>query len=227
MSTIAMARWPRGSLAITEGDLLWLARSIAGETDDAERSRAAVAWSELQRAVVWLDTGIRSTSGMRCAQAEQGAIVGPVTLTTTVRCFSQPVNPYWLRRGDDGQVRRRAFLSTASYQELESRHPPRATWWRGSPGLRDFVYRWAAGKVPNPVPGLADFSAPGLSDVPRGAVVIGGNAFFPEGASARWPDHYVSIEPVSGWGTLAKLLAATGGALVVAGVVVTVMERRA
>jgi len=107
--------------------------------------------------------------------------------TGMLRCFSSPVNPYHTDRVPDRRARRRFFIS-ASWEQLEGR----------SPGVKDFVYRFLRGEVPNPVPGAADFDAP--NEVPPGAVVlyrVGGNSFMGEPGFPR-DSNYVTIETARG-----------------------------
>lgn len=190
--------WPRGKVPITDMDEEWLARSVYGETNSDPRAQAAVAWSMAQRLVYFIDAGHTT---MPC----RGPVPPGMTLTNLIRCFSQPTSPYWVDHGTPGQEARRRFIQTAPLSELEARRP----------GLLAFARDWRAGKIANPVPRLADFSAPGLADVPADAVVIGGNAFFAEGNSRSWPDGYVKIVPASGLATAAKVgIAGIGGLLI-------------
>lgn len=175
--------WPRGSLALTDEDLLWAGRAAAREASSG-LGWTAVLWSWAQRAA-WLgDRG----NGVPC----RGQPTLAFTFTNVVRCHSQPVNPYWVNRGTAAQIRIRSYLQSAaaSWASLESGAGP----MEAKPGLKDHVYQWASGVLPNPVPRFADFSAPGMSDVPSGAPVIGGNAFFTEPETRSWPDGYVRIE---------------------------------
>lgn len=163
----------------------------------------------------------------------------PLTFKWVVRCHSQPVNDYWRLRGTPAQVRVRSFLQSpqATWEALETGRLPDGsrTPMQPKPGLKAHVYAWARGELANPVPRLADFSAPGVSDVPPGAPVIGGNAFFVEGESARWPEEYVTIQPARGLQTLSPTTIAVGvgalAALIAAGYfawrVMNPMRRRA
>ena len=180
--------WPRGSIVLTPEDLLWAGRAAAREAS-AGLGWTAVLWSWAQRAA-WLGDRGR---GVAC-RGQSGML--PLTYTNVVRCHSQPVNPYWINRGTAAQIRVRSYLQSpaATWEGLERGSGP----MQPKPGLKAHVYRWAAGELPNPVDRLADFSAPGMSDVPRGAPVIGGNAFFPETETRSWPANYVHIEGTPG-----------------------------
>lgn len=198
MTTYSHITWPRSKVAITDDDADWLARAVFGETGSDPRAQAAVAWSMAQRLVYFIDQGHTT---MPC----RGDVPPGMTFKNLIRCFSQPTSAYWLEHGTEAQKARRRMIQTSPLSELERRRP----------GLLAFVDDFVRGKVPNPVPRLADFSAPDLGDVPRGSVVIGGNAFFAEGASAHWPDDYVRIVPASGLPGAAKLAGGVAiGALV-------------
>lgn len=210
MTTYGHIVWPRGKVALTDEDVLWLARSVGGETDDSESGRAAAAWAMAQRMVWSRDQGHTTTSGMRCAQAPTGRgipelepVRRELDFTAMVRCFSSPVNPYHTDRVPERAARRRFWIA-ATPEQIESR----------SPGAMDFAMRFVRGQVANPIPGAADFDAP--DEVPAGAVVlyrIGGNAFMDEPGFPRTPG-YVKIVPASGLPTVAKVgLAGAGAAL--------------
>lgn len=186
--------WPRGRVAITDADLLWLARSLGGETSATESGRAAAAWAMASRMVWMRDAGRANTDGLPCARAPSGRgipelepVRRALDFTAMIRCFSSPVNPYQTDRVPERQARRRFFIS-ASYAQLEQR----------SPGVKEFVERFARGAVSNPVPGAADFDA--HAEVPRGATVlyrVGGNSFMGEPGFPH-DANYVRIEKASG-----------------------------
>lgn len=193
MSVIGKITWNNGrkSVPITDEDLRWAGRAAARETDNSAAGRAAVLWSWAQRLVWYVDRGLTSTP---CREQPNR----PITLAWVIRCHSQPVNPYWRDRGDAGQVRARQYLqsSAATWEALE-----RGAVLQPKPNLKRDVYAWGRGEIPNPIPRLADFSAPGQPDVPAGAPVIHGNAFFAEpgrNGTVGWPDGYVTIQPARG-----------------------------
>lgn len=211
MTTYGYVVWPRGKVAITDEDVLWLARSLGGETDRSEEGRAAAAWAMTQRMVWSRDQGHTTTAGMRCSQAPTGRgipelepVHRELDLTGMVRCFSSVVNSYQTDRVPERQARRRFWIS-ATPEQIEQR----------SPGAMNFSLRFARGQVPNPVPGAADFDAP--DEVPAGAVVlyrIGGNAFMGEPGFPR-ERGYVKIVAASGLPGAAKLAGGVAiGALV-------------
>lgn len=187
MSTVGYIVWPGGRLPITDVDLLWAARAAARETDNTLAGRSAVWWAWAQ-ALVWrkqLGNGV----------PVRGQERKPYQLQWLIRGHSQPVNPYWRDRGDAGQVRARQYLQSAraTWESLE-----RGEVLQPKPNLKRDAYAWGRGQVPNPVPRLADFSAPGRPDVPVGAPIIHGNAFMAEPGprgTANWPDNYVQIVP--------------------------------
>lgn len=205
MTTVAQALYPGGKLDLDESDKLWLARSLGGETDHTEAGRAAAAWVMLSRTVWMLLHGHATTAGLKCSQAPSGRgapelepVLGPMTFTAGIRCFSAPVNPFQTQ-ADPARAARRSFWISATPAEVEAR----------SPGTIDFVDRFFAGKVANPYPGAADFDAP--REVPRGAHVIatvGGNALMYESGTEHWTADTIRIVPVTCGGTL---LAAAGG----------------
>lgn len=193
MGTVGYIKWPNGEYAITDEDLLWAGRAAARETNNSVQGRAAVLWSWAQRLVWYKGLGRTVTP---CREQPNR----PLTLTWVIRCHSQPVNAYWRDRGDAGQIRARQYLQSdrATWESLE-----RGEVLQAKPNLKRDVYAWARGELPNPVPNLADFSAPGQPDVPAGSPTVGGNAFFAEpGAAPRgtasWPPGYVRIEPARG-----------------------------
>lgn len=223
MSVVGIVKWPRGQQEITDSDLLWLARSLAGETSPTETGRAAAAWAMLQRMVWQRDQGHTNTTGMPCSRAPTGRGVWelepvrrPLDFTGALRCFSSPINPYQTDRVAARKARRRFFIS-ASYDQLEQR----------SPGVKDFAYRFGRGEVLNPVPGAADFDA--HDEVPAGATVlwrIGGNSFMGEPGFPRTPG-YVTIEPATGLATISTPMLVAGAGLTVAAVAVAYFAWRA
>ena len=193
MSVVGKIIWAGGRkfAPITDEDLLWAGRAAARETDNSVAGRAAVLWSWAQRMVWYLDRGLTTTP---CREQPNR----PITLAWVIRCHSQPVNPYWRDRGTASQVRARQYLQSAAatWEALE-----RGAVLQPKPNLKRDVYAWGRGEIPNPIPRLADFSAPGQPDVPAGAPVIHGNAFMAEtgrGGTDQWPDGYVTIQPARG-----------------------------
>lgn len=194
MGIVGIVKWPRGQQEITDSDLLWLARSLGGETSPTETGRAAAAWAMLQRMVWMRDQGHTTTDGMPCSRAPTGRgipelepVRRSLDFTGMLRCFSSPVNPFHTDRVAARRARRRFFIS-ASYDQLEQR----------SRGVKEFVYRFGRGEVPNPVPGAADFDAPG--EEPVGARIlfrVGGNLFMGEPGFPTTLG-YVTIEPARG-----------------------------
>lgn len=200
MAVVGYITWPGGRIAITDTDLLWAGRAAARETDNTLDGRAAVWWSWAQN-LVW-----RKELGL--GVPVRGLPRQPYELQWVIRGHSQPVAPYWRDRGDAGQVAARRYLqsSRATWESLE-----RGEVLQPKPNLKRDAYAFGRGEIPNPVPRLADFSAPGLSDVPPGAPVIHGNAFFAEvgpRGTVHWPDGYVQIVPASGISSLNPLVIA-------------------
>lgn len=216
MSTVGIGRTQRGTkLDLTDDDLLWAGRAAAREASSG-LGWTAVLWSWLQLGLLHKERG---RTQMPCRE-QPGR---PLTFTWVVRCHSQPVNHFWRLRGSAEQVRVRSYLQSdaATWEALETgrmANGQRAP-MQPKPGLKAHVYAWARGELPNPVPRLADFSAPGVSDVPPGALVVGGNAFFTEGESSRWPASYVTIEPATGLSTISTPLLVAGAGLTIAALV--------
>lgn len=188
---------PRDRWSLTDSQLLWAGRAAVGETG-SPRGQIAVLWAWAQLLVQRAEAG---HDRLPC----RGQPGRPQTFEWVIRCHSQPVNEYWRFRGENQA--RRQMLAAASWEKLE----------RLSPGIRERVYGWARGRYPNPVPRLADFSAPGQSDVPPGALVVGGNAFFPEGASSRWPANYVRVVAAAPIDTFLVVPLVVGGGALLAG----------
>jgi hypothetical protein len=78
------------------------------------------------------------------------------TYTDAARLYSQPVNPRWLAGGDKCAGR------TSGYCDLEHtsrRARIQGTPWAALPAHKTAaVLAWAAGRLPNPVPGAVDFA---------------------------------------------------------------------
>lgn len=188
-----IGRWPFKDGG-ADDDLLWAGRAALGESGSAT-GQIAVLWAWAQLLAQRVD------AGHDCLPCRNQPC-RPISYRWIVGCHSQPVNEAWRHTGTAAQQSRRQWLASASWEVLESR----------SPGIKQRVYDFASGKTTNPIPGLADFSAPGQPDVPSGAVTIGGNAFFPEGRSRAIE---VRIVPASALPTFAKVgLAGAGAALV-------------
>lgn len=205
MATVGVGFWTGTGglteLPLTDDDLLWAGRAAVGETG-SHAGQIAVLWAWLQLAAE------RWEAGHRCVPC-RGQPCRPFTYRWIVGCHSQPINEYWRFRGDNQP--RRQMLAAASWEKLEQL----------SPGIKGRVYAWARNEHPNPIPGLADFSAPGQPDVPPGATVIGGNAFFVEGRSRS---RVVQIRPHTDAPSSAKWVIGVSIAVFLTAVVVATMR---
>lgn len=80
---------------------------------------------------------------------------------TFLEAFSQPINPIWARDGSacaPGAPSRNAPYCTPAHFARRERIE-RLTWDTVSPAARAYAALWAAGELPNPVPGVIDFAA--------------------------------------------------------------------
>lgn len=122
-------------IRLSSEDLLWAARMLEGEGGD----HAATLYTMLQR---WLFVVPREAYP---------------TFASLLRAYSQPISPAWLAEGEkcrgrtDGPchptlTRRRAELQRKPWSEID-------------PEVQRVVLDFAAGKLPNPVPGAVDFAS--------------------------------------------------------------------
>jgi hypothetical protein len=163
------------SYRITNGDMLWLARMVYGETGGDDTARAAVLWSVLTR-------------HMSKPTLYQGG-----SLANTIRMFSQVLSPLWSSPFgcDNGRGCCGSFWGACSPSRLMRRANIRWSSWYTLPAeVRDAVVRFASGELPNPVPGANNF-AMSVSSNARAAsvqagfqpVTIRGNTFVRDAGS--------------------------------------------
>ena len=160
---------PLGEYQLTRSDLLWLGRGVAGEvSDDPEdwtnpetmRGGAAVLWALAQNLLM-----VRRRSGLLPP-------FNPGDMTRIARMYCQPINPKYESLRSRGCVQ---FPQRCTPRRLGRRRRFRTMQWSQLPaGIRQLVTRWAAGQVPNPVPGLVDWAEPRWSGA---QVEIAGNWF--------------------------------------------------
>jgi hypothetical protein len=160
---------PLGQYQLTRADVLWLGRAVAGEvSDDPEdwanpetmRGGAAVLWALAQNLLT-----VRRRSGLLPP-------FNPGDMTRIARLYCQPINPKYESLTSSGCVQ---FPHRCTPRRLARRRRFRTMQWSQLPaGIRQLVTRWAAGQVPNPVPGLVDWAEPRWSGA---QVEIAGNWF--------------------------------------------------
>ena len=153
---------PGRSIALTDLDMLWLARALVGETGGHdERAMSAVVWALAQNCML---------------------VARPTpftTLTACVRAYSQPVNADWANPSSAKCLRSPDVCSAA---RIARRREIQAMSWLQIPAeAKVVVGRFLRGTLDNPVPGAVDFAA---YRFPGGTVNVGGN-WFGVGASRR------------------------------------------
>jgi hypothetical protein len=153
---------------ITQDDMMWMARSIWGEV-----SRDPASWStaNVQRgaaAVLWAYANHYLTVGRKRA-------IYP-TLGRFIQGYSQPVNPTWANPSSDKCRRSPAMCSSA---RIQFRQGLRAMPWSSfPPALTNFVEKFVAGRVGNPIGSRTDFRAAGTGLERRpDAIRVAGNVF--------------------------------------------------
>ena len=130
----------------TRDDVLWAARMLQGEGPPEDS--AAILWTMAQ---------------LFAPEGQAGKYSGPHrfdTFTKLIQAYSQPINPIWRRDGSrcrpggryygtdhcsEARLRRRDYYATLAYDDVD-------------PDKRAVLEAWLEGKVPNPVPGAADFA---------------------------------------------------------------------
>jgi hypothetical protein len=135
-------RGPTGATyTLTDDDLLWLARAVNGETGTKARGGAAVVWALAQNFLLVGRRPPRMTPFSRL-----------------IRNYCQPVNAAWAdpngakcRRSPSActpdKIRRRALITNMAWDAIPA-------------SIRTLVTNFAAGTVPNPIPGLTDWATP-------------------------------------------------------------------
>lgn len=176
----------RGSLPLTEEDLIWLARAVHGEGGDP----ATVIWALASRWVF--------------LRLYQGLDAYP-TFTSFIRAYSQPVNPRWLRGGAFCQPGGRGH-GTAACSTTRTRRRARI---QAMP-LDQIPYDDAApvveffrGRLENVYPGVTDFRAFRNADDARRyassrprlvyAGFADGNGLFRNPATVGWGDLTIQV----------------------------------
>jgi hypothetical protein len=183
---------------LTDDDVLWAARSCAGETLSASHSKATatdaadVLWTLTQRYIRWL------------------VLDKNISFIDSTRGFSQPVNPIWLdpngkkcRASPDrckpDTIKRRRFLHSASWGDLLKDDERRGT------NVVYYTRLWAAGRLNNTVPNVTNFATPKVSrghmqKSPKSEVRFkrGGHWYISDPPATRWPLDYVLMESPDG-----------------------------
>lgn len=188
------------SYQITDEDVLWMARAVAGEGGDA-RDHLAIPWTYAQRFALLYP---RFTS-----------------LATLIRNHSQPVNPRWARGGEFcGPGGRYVGDERCSEARLAARDRAAARTLADIPtAIRYIVTQWAKGWTSNPVPRAVDFADPTQTAAfvrgNPGAEYVAryGNHYLSTAASRAWPWRYVTMG-ISPWLFLGVGL--VGGGLAIA-----------
>lgn len=149
-------RGPTGATyTLTDDDLLWLARAIKGEAGTHPEGGVAVAWALAQN---FLMVGRRPPR--------------TATFTALIRAYCQPLSPQWADPNSE-KCRSRPGMCTPDMIARRREHINMP--WESIPrSVRDLVTRFAAGQVPNPIPGKMDWRN---SQWRADAINIGGNWF--------------------------------------------------
>jgi hypothetical protein len=204
MSIIGYIQSPHFKTPITDDDLLWAGRMIRGSA--GSRSSGPVVAARLWVAAT-RDALLR----------ERGRTTYP-RFQDSFRSYSTAIHAGWQRNGaycapTSTHPRRNELCTEAKFQRRE--RITRLTWADMGRELQDFVYSWARGQVPNPVPGAAHTGEWGDSDQPAGAWTIegSGNWYSYDRESNVLP---VSIVAAGGSGGSSM---GTGTKLIVAGTV--------
>jgi hypothetical protein len=149
-------RGPTGATyTLTDDDLLWLARAIKGETGTHAEGGVAVAWALAQN---FLCVG---------ANPPRTATFGAL-----IRAYCQPLSPQW---ADPNSAKCRAHPDRCTPPMIRRRLEHINMPWASIPqSVRDIVAHFAAGSIPNPIPGRMDWRN---SKWRADAIDIGGNWF--------------------------------------------------
>lgn len=148
--------------ALSDDDMLWLARAVWGEAGGDTEGGKAVAWAMVQYHALVLGPG-----GRRPAFP---------TFTALLRAYCQPINPRWASH-DAAGCRQNPERCTERHL-ARRRQVTNATWAEIPAGVQHIVEALADGALENPVPGMTDWAAyewSRRSKVPL--VTIGGNRF--------------------------------------------------
>jgi hypothetical protein len=151
---------------LTDDDLLWLARAIKGEAEESVRGGSAVAWAMAQN---YMTTG--PGGGPRFAALP--------TFAALLRAYCQPINPAWMDP-NGAKCRQRPQACTARHLSRRRRISS-MPWDAFSQSIKNIVQQFAAGTLPNEIPGLTDWATPRWG---ADNVEIDGNFF---GAKQRRP----------------------------------------
>ena len=152
----AAIRAPGFRYRLTPYDVLWTARAVAYESS-GPLDQAATLWTLTQAFVA-------GTAAVPDPRARFG------TFGDFVRAYAQPVNPLWdslddakCRRYPDActprQMARRAEARSTPFDELDA-----AGEFRSESNIESVVAAWAAGVLPNPVPGAVEYADPSVSE---------------------------------------------------------------
>lgn len=180
---------------ITPDQAIWLAKMVDGETwgRPTEQDASAMLWALVQRGGV-------------------GVLVD-WDLRRLTQAYSQPINPIWTRTGRkcaeyyrnnySGEVKRSCSLKKVTRREHNISKP----WEETAELARYMVLEFAAGRVPNSVPGSVGWFAPrtwssreskGLNQKMAFHSNIDGNVYFYRTRSPDtrlWDDLHVTVVP--------------------------------
>jgi hypothetical protein len=175
------------SFQLTPDDVLWSARAAAREDKD---NPAPVLWTFTQRGVLF-------------------KLLHSVPYLTTLQGFSQPINPAWRRDGkfckpggpyygkpecSEDKLAARDWFANATWDQLQARYPK----------VVATTLQWARGELPNPIPGVTNFSAGSvaqhyLTNTPGARLYAKqGNWYIIDSAAVKWPENYAQMVSASG-----------------------------
>lgn len=202
---------PSGELVpLTVSDVLWTARMLDGEVSEGEGrvdERAAVLWTMAQRRYWGTADGTHPTPSALAGQR----------WTSTLEAFSQPINPRWAAGGEFcGPGGRFVGTSSCSAEALARRARVTAKRWdQLTEASRSVALAFAAGSLPNPIPGAINWAARSVSSsLPRVATPDSfNNAFYySQGEASRtWGGAGMYVDPVTEQTFVATLLPGAQG----------------
>jgi len=143
------------SYTLTDDDLLWLARAIYGEAGTHREGGIAVAWALAQNHLLIGSNPPRMG-----------------TFAALTRAYCQPINPVW-QDVNSRQCQRNP--SACAPERIQHRRNLSGMAWNSIPeSVRNIVTSFATGALPNPIPGLTEWSANRYATARQN---IGGNWF--------------------------------------------------
>lgn len=196
-TNVSYVQYSNGQLKkITPESVLWLAKMIDAETwgKPTEDDAKSMLWALIQRTAIWK---FRTWEWKRMIQA-----------------YSQPINPRWTRTGNKcSKYYKPGYVGVTPNNCNEKRVNKRAAniqkkWEDLHPIARQVVLEFIAGKIPNHIPGVVGWFAPGtwwsrdkkginLKDNMVHHSEIDGNIYFamnnrPD--TTKWTGHEVTIK---------------------------------